>query len=383
MRNKTLAIIGASYLQLPLVLKAAEMGIRTLCFAWRDGAVCQSHCSIFFDVSITEKEHILDICRKESIDGICTIASDVAVPTVNYIAHEMGLIGNSLHSGQISTNKFAMREALSDAGCSCPPFLKIRTPQDAVRASQILSYPLIIKPCDRSGSMGVTKVNDESDLFPAAETALNASFSHEAIIEKHIDIAHEISIEGISWQGEYHLLAVTDKVTTGPPHYVEIGQHQPCLLPKEILDVAVRQATEGVKALGIRYGASHSELMIDTTGKVYITEIGSRMGGDFIGSDLVCLSTGYDFLRGVIEIALGSFSGVHTTLKKHAGVWFYTPNTRGVRDIIEHSADHPFIRRSEIHPEELKTLTRSADRAGYFIYQADKRIDVDITDEVC
>lgn len=123
--------------------------------------------------------------------------------------------------------------------------------------------------------------------------------------------------------------------------------------------------------------------MIDTTGKVYITEIGSRMGGDFIGSDLVYLSTGYDFLRGVIEIALGTFSGVHTALRKHAGVWFYTPNTRGVRDIIEHSADHPFIRRSEIHPEELKPLTRSADRAGYFIYQTDKRIDVDITDEVC
>lgn len=172
MKNKTLAIIGASYLQLPLVLKAKEMGLRSLCFAWRDGAVCRSHCSSFFDVSITEKEHILDICKKESIDGICTIASDVAVPTVNYIAHEMGLIGNSLHSGHISTNKFAMRKALSDAGCSCPPFLKIRTPQDAVSASQILSYPLIIKPCDRSGSMGVTKVNDESDLFPAAETAL-------------------------------------------------------------------------------------------------------------------------------------------------------------------------------------------------------------------
>ena len=88
-------------------------------------------------------------------------------------------------------------------------------------------------------------------------------------------------------------------------------------------------------------------------------------------------------MRGVIEIALGSFSGVHTVQGKHAGVWFYTPNTPGVRSIIEHAIDYPFIRRCELHPEELKPLTRSADRAGYFIYRADNRIDVDILNELC
>lgn len=383
MKNKTLAIIGASYLQLPLVLRAKEMGIRTLCFAWRDGAVCQSHCSRFFDVSITEKERILDICRKESVDGICTIASDVAVPTVNYVAQEMGLIGNSVESGYLATNKYAMREALSAGGCTCPIFRRFHSVEEAAEASLHIPYPLIVKPCDRSGSMGVTKVDNESELLTAAEVALNASFCREAIVEKHIEIAHEISVEGISWQGKYHLLAVTDKVTTGPPHYVEIGQHQPSLLPESILTTAARQATMGVHALGIRFGASHSELMIDTEGKVYVTEIGSRMGGDFIGSDLVYLSTGYDFMRGVIEIALGSFSGVHTVQGKHAGVWFYTPNTPGVRNLIEHATDYPFIRRCELHPEELKPLTRSADRAGYFIYRADNRIDVDILNELC
>ena len=31
---KTIAIIGASYLQLPIVLKAKEMGLRVICFMW-------------------------------------------------------------------------------------------------------------------------------------------------------------------------------------------------------------------------------------------------------------------------------------------------------------------------------------------------------------
>ena len=79
---KTLAIIGASYLQEPLVRKAKEMGLRTICFAWADGAVCQDVCDRFYPISIIEKESILEVCRRERIDGITTIATDVAMPTV-------------------------------------------------------------------------------------------------------------------------------------------------------------------------------------------------------------------------------------------------------------------------------------------------------------
>ena len=80
--QKKLAIIGASYLQEPLVRKAKEMGLYTICFAWAEGAVCSEVCDKFYDISIVEKEQILEICQKEKINGIATIASDVAAPTV-------------------------------------------------------------------------------------------------------------------------------------------------------------------------------------------------------------------------------------------------------------------------------------------------------------
>ena len=375
-RNKTLAIVGASYLQLPLVLKAKELGVKTICFAWEDGAVCRDYADRYYPISIVDKEKILSVCREEKIDGITTIATDVAVPTINYVAHELGLVGNSLESGFITTNKFAMREALKKGGVNCPFFQKISSVSDALEAIRHTAFPVIIKPCDRFGSMGVTRVDEPEYLADAVRTALDCSFCKEAILEKFIDIAQEISVEGISWRGEYQVLAITDKVTTGAPHYVELGQHQPSQLPQAILDEAVRQVQLGVKALGIEYGASHPELMISKDGEVYVTEIGARMGGDFIGSDLVYLSTGYDFLKGVIEIALGVFSGVHFGEKHYAGVWFYAPDTPQVKDIIQHQPQYPWIVRSELHEDELKTLTRSADRAGYFLYQGNMRIDL-------
>lgn len=374
LQNKKLAIIGASYLQLPLVLKAKELGVKTICFAWEDGAVCRDFADKYYPISIIDKERILSVCREEKIDGITTIATDIAVPTVNFVAHELGLTGNSIETGYIATNKYAMREALKKGGCSCPFFQKITSVSDALEAIKHTTFPVIIKPCDRSGSMGVTKVDKPEDLADAVNAALDSSFCKEAILEKFIDIAHEISVEGISWRGEHHVLAITDKVTTGAPHYVELGQHQPSQLPQPILDEAVRQVKLGVRALGIENGASHPELMISKDGEVYVTEIGARMGGDFIGSDLVYLSTGYDFLKGVIEIALGEFSGVCFGEKHYAGVWFYAPDTPQVKEMIEHQPRHPWIIRSELHEDELKPLTRSADRAGYFIYKYNKKI---------
>ena len=115
-----LAIIGASYLQLPVVEKAKEMGLRTICFAWPQGAVCKEVCDRFYPVSITEKEEILRICREEQITGICTIGSDVAAPTVAYVAQQMGLPGNAYDAAVRAHDKKLMQQILIDAGVDCP-----------------------------------------------------------------------------------------------------------------------------------------------------------------------------------------------------------------------------------------------------------------------
>ena len=371
-----LAIIGASYLQLPLVKRAMDMGIETICFAWEDGAVCKDVCTRFYPISIMEKEQILSVCRQEKIDGITTIATDVAVPTIAYVAQTLKLVGNSVECAYKATNKYAMRQALRAGGVKCPFFALVHNSDEASAALAKTSLPVILKPCDRSGSMGVTKVETTGQLSAAVDAAVNASFVKAAILEKFVDIAQEISVEGISWQGEHYVLAVTDKVTTGAPHYVEIGQHQPSHLPTETLAEAVRQVKLGVKALGIEYGASHPELMVAKDGQVYVTEIGARMGGDFIGSDLVYLSTGYDFLKGVIEVALGQFTPPAKKWSRAAGVWFYSPDTPMVKDFIDHRSEHPEILRWELHEDILRPLTRSADRAGYFIYQGNARLNL-------
>ncbi len=128
-----------------------------------------------------------------------------------------------------------------------------------------------------------------------------------------------------------------------------------------------------LNALGITNGASHSEYKITPKGRIAIMEIGARMGGDFIGSDLVRLSTGYDFVKGVIDVALGEFEEPKKTISKHSGVYFLCKETESIKPILEDWQSHPEIIQCEITDNELRSVQCSADRSGYFIYQADNK----------
>ena len=129
-------------------------------------------------------------------------------------------------------------------------------------------------------------------------------------------------------------------------------------------------------ALGLTNGASHAEYKITDEGRIAIMEIGGRMGGDFIGSDLVRLSTGYDFVKGVIEVALGEFEEPVKTISKHSGVYFLCKETEAIKPILENWQSHPEIVQCEITDPELRNVHCSADRSGYFIYQADKKFEI-------
>ena len=365
---KKIAIIGASYLQLPLVKKAKELGMEVHCFAWEEGAVCADYADFFYPISTIDKEKILEECKRIGIDGIVSIASDIAVPTVNYVASCMHLYGNDVRYSDIVTNKIKMRECFLNNNIPSPRF-RIAKNSDNLKNVEDMHFPVIVKPADRSGSRGVEKVDSPELISEAVQRAINESFAHEAIIEEYIE-GCEISVECISWQGQHQLLQITDKVTTGAPYFVELEHHQPSSLPDDVKKQIKDIVYHALDALHIEYGASHSEFKITPNGDIRVIEIGARMGGDFIGSDLVKLSTGYDFLKGVIEVALGDFHTPHITQQNYSGIYFLSEETRQLKPIIEHWQDHPEIIMAEITSPELYHIECSGDRSGFLIYQS-------------
>jgi len=370
MNNKKLAIIGASYLQQPLVEKCKELGVYSICFAWEEGAVCKDLCDKFYPISTVDKDAILKVCIEEMIDGITTIASDVATLTVNYVAEKMGLVGNPDKYSLTATNKFLMRQCFMEHEVPSPKFCLTdgRIPE----IINTFNFPVIVKPTDRSGSRGVEKVLKIDDLQEAIDRACKESFQKKAVIEEFVE-GREISVESISFKGKHFVLQITDKITTEAPFFVELEHHQPSSLPEGIKTKVKSIVLNALDALHIQYGASHAELKITNEGDIRVIEIGARMGGDFIGSDLVKLSTGYDFLKGVIDVAFGDFEEPKLTENKCSGVYFLCEETKSILPIIQNSGKYPEIVRAEITDPVLRRIEQSADRSGYFIYQSNNK----------
>ena len=300
---KRIAVIGANEFQDPLIRKAREMGFETHVFAWAAGDVGERTADVFHPISIVEKEAIWQVCRELGVVACCSIGSDLATHTVNYVQRRLGNPCNPEITDTIATNKYEMRRALRDAGIPCPGFLHVGAVPSEEELSG-LTYPLIVKPTDRSGSRGVFRADDYAELCSAVPQAVESSFEKSAIIEEYID-GPEYSCEGISFAGEHHLLALTKKHTTGAPHFIETGHDEPSDIPPQMQHEVLATIRRALDVLHIEYGASHAEFRLTPDGGARIIEIGARMGGDCIGSDLVYLSTGVDFTAAVIDVACG------------------------------------------------------------------------------
>ena len=366
---KKIVIIGANDFQNQLILKAKEMGFETHVFAWKDGSVGERTADYFYPVSIVEIDQIVEKCREIQPDAIASIASDLANITVSKTAEALGLPGNSSECIKISTNKYAMREAFMKQGIPTPKFYRVDQVTDELLHMQL---PIIVKPTDRSGSRAITKITDFSKLKDAVQNAVDQSFEKKAIVEEYIE-GEEYSYECISYKGQHTNLAVTKKYTTGAPHFIETGHCQPCGLSEEMLQKVQKTMYAALDALKITDGASHGEFKITPDGDVRIIEIGSRMGGDCIGSDLVFLSTGYDFMEMVIDTASGKQPNLIPKREpKFAEVRFLF-TMEDVEQMRAYEAAHPeeIYRISEIDLSNLGQVSDSSTRLGYYIIVKD------------
>lgn len=364
--KKKLVIIGANDFQNQLILKAKKRGFETHVFAWQDGSIGEKTADYFYPVSIVEKEQIFEMCRKIRPDGVVSIASDLASVTVNYVAEQLGLTGNGMESTFLATNKYLMRKAFEKNGDPSPK--NYRSDELTEEAVEMMQFPLIVKPVDRSGSRGITKIFEKSELQEAIRVAAEVSFEKKAMIEEFVE-GQEYSVEYISYQGKHTFLALTQKFTTGAPHFIETGHLQPAVVDESILEKVKSIVEHALDTLKIRNGASHSEIKIDDNGKIMIIEIGGRMGGDCIGSDLVQLSTGYDFVNMVIDVACGNAPSFEKVCEPAAARidFIFEPEDMEKLKRLQKECPETVYRVSEIEPFDGHEVIDSGSRYGYYI----------------
>lgn len=221
------------------------------------------------------------------------------------VAEEMHLPGINYQSAQTIKNKAAVRKCLFEAHADDTGYaFEIDSVAHAEEILPQIKFPVMVKPCDGSGSRGASKVEMKEDFIKACEYAMNGSVTHKAIAEPFI-IGKEYGVESFVDNGVIHILAVMQKDMTLPPYYAELGHAIPSGLAPET-EARVKQCAEkALKALKVNHGSVNMDLLITDIGEVHIVDIGARMGGNLIGSHIVPIGTGIDYMGNMIKAAVG------------------------------------------------------------------------------
>lgn len=302
---KKILIIGAGFLQSFVIRKAKEMGYETLTVDADPNAVGFRYADKYEIINIVDEKACLSYAQKENIDGVLTAATDYGVLTAAYIADQMNLGGLDYEVAKLIKNKYRVRKCLYEAKVDdTEQAFEVNESTDIAFLCKKLSFPVMVKPCDGSGSRGASRVDDKSQFADACHNAMAASITHRAEVETFI-VGREYGAESLIINGKVHVLSIMRKWMTEPPYYAELGHAIPTDLPYEVEERAKRCVERAIKALGINFGSVNMDMLITSEGKIYIIDIGARMGGNMIGSCIIPYGTGIDYMANMIRNAVG------------------------------------------------------------------------------
>lgn len=369
---KRLMILGAGIIQVPVIKRAKELSCHTIVVDFDKNALGIEYADEFFDISTIDKEAVLRLAREKQIDGILT-TSDYPVNVVAYVCRILGLVGMSEEIARVCTNKYMQRCHFQALGIPVPWFRQVATINEA---RDLDMFPCIIKPIDSSASRGVRRVDSREELLSQFEETRSFSRSGHVIVEEFIT-GKEYSVETLSQQGRHHVVQVTEKRTIGESHgyFVEDAHVEPARLSASKRQEVACFIQDVLTRIGVDNCPTHTEIKINERG-IFIIEMACRLGGDYITSDLVPLSTGVDMLGNLIRLSLGEKIDVVASREDVSAVQFL--NTRNYERCLAFiEKGHPAIVRYEIFPYERHEIKNSSDRLGYIILSAKSQSEID------
>jgi biotin carboxylase len=317
---KRIMIIAGGEWQIPIIRKAKQLGLFVINTNLYPQSLGFNDADVGLVADVLDKEQNLAYAKEWNVDAVITDQSDIAVPTVAYVAEHMQLKGIGTAVADLFTNKSLMRSFCVKHGFPSPHFKLCNELKDAIAFLNECNFPLVVKPPANQSSRGVLKVTNMHELEHAYTSAMHHSKDETVLIEEFIG-GVELTIDGVQLNaGEHYSLATSTK--THYAHNEMIAkqlwfsqQH-----PEIDFDALHDQHNQMVKLMGLPFGLTHAEYKYHA-GKFYLVEIAARGGGTKISSDIVPLMSGIDSNNLLIRMALGErINEIHPEARKITSV---------------------------------------------------------------
>lgn len=339
-------------------------------------------CLIKIDTNDLEamSRRIKELLKKTSLDAVIP-GFEIFASNAAKLACIAKVPSVSKSTADALCNKLLARQIMKNNNFKLPHFVEVSTFEDIVAKAKYFEFPAVLKPTTQSGSIHVSKVNNIDELKKAYLSMKNETWTEmgkgvgsQAIVESYV-AGPEYSVEGVVSNDKVLILAVTEKILSAEPYFVEMGHIVPAAIDSYTKHLIEQYTQEVVHALGIHYGAFHCEIRFTEGGPVLI-EIGARPAGDNI-CDLIELTTGINYYQQALRAYLNKPNIMYPPKHQYyAGICFFSNNREGgyLRAIknVSHIESLPgFLKLKQIYPINtyIPPLTAFNGRAAYAIFK--------------
>lgn len=306
---KKILLLGGSEQQIIAIETAKKMGYYTVLCDYLQDNPGQAHSDKFYLVSTTDKEAILEVAKKEQIDGVLAYASDPAAPTAAYVAEKMGLPGNPYQSVEILCNKDKFRTFLEQNDFKTPKagsYGEIERALDDIEKG-IYRLPVIVKPVDSSGSKGVGQINNVEEAKDKLAYAMDFSRRKIIIVEEFVEkFGYQIAGDGLSIEGELVFRCFGNdhfnSRCTNP--FVPVSASFPYCMPETVQVKIHEEIQRLLRLLKMKTSTYNFDMRIDENYNVYLMEVAPRDGGNYI-PQIIKYLTGIDLVEYSVKAAMG------------------------------------------------------------------------------
>lgn len=373
---KTLLMLGGGFLQCFVIRRAKELGYCVLVLDADPKAMGFAIADGYEVINIVDEAACLKYAQEHKINGVLTAATDFSVLTMSRIAQEMGLPGINYEAAKRIKNKAAVRKCLFDAKADDTGYsFEINSLEEASKILPQVKFPVMMKPCDGSGSRGASRVDKAEDFEKACKFAMEGSITHRAVAEPFVE-GKEYGVESFVDNGEIHILGIMQKDMTLPPYYAELGHAIPSGLSAET-ETKIRDCVrKALQALEVNHGSVNMDLLIGDDGDVHIVDIGARMGGNLIGSHIIPIGTGVDYMGNMIRAAVGDatdYMPLHEPKPVATKLLALTPGkVKALPDFEQIAKQYDVAIEHHLHVgDTINEYHTNLDGCGYVVAQSD------------
>ena len=385
--KKKLMLLGGLRYLLPVIEAAHRHDIHVITVDYLPSNIAHKYSDEYHNVSIIDKEAVLEVAQRLQIDGIMSFAVDPGVVAAAYTAEKMGLpFQCSYEAACILQDKSKFRKFLADNGFNVPNARGYNEGDDALKDINYFNWPVIVKPVDSAGSKGVTRVDDPADLPAAIAHALDCSPSRHFIIEDFLEKDGSSSdTDSFSVDGNLVFCTFNNQYfdEDAENEYTPAAYSWPSSMPLEVLDELRSELQRLMTLLNMRTGLYNIETRLCTNGKAYIMEVSPRAGGNRL-AEMLKYVTGEDIIERATLAAVGEefqpiSEGMDQT-RQHIVEIILHANQSGTFSQLEIAPDlKPHIIEEDlwIMPgTKVETFTGANMAIGTLAFKADSQDDV-------